>query len=248
MKYCIGIIVLNMIGALGCNEKIGILSYGSLVHRPQHSITGIQIKAYDFKPTKIFFPINLSLLANTNRITAVIDNENGAPRAVWAALSQFNKFDLAINNLAAREGAQYFPDAKKYDTRYIFYVRKILFNKVNAEEQIIPSFPGWVIKNDSKRRQKLADILIEQIIEWAQNNNIQAVIWTSCPIVPMARYQFIEHLLNDSELLKNAQEYVRILPGGPQTTLEKAIMAGNGALQRLLSKQSMSNYDYKKKT
>ena len=216
-------------------SKIAILSYGSLVKWPNHSVTGAQLYAGSFNPIPLFFPISLSLLGKTDRITAVIDTFKGTPKQIWAALSDYSNLVDAIQNLAAREGALLLPD-NSHDTQYIFYIRKIEnSNDYSSNEEIIEQHPQWVIKNDSNPCQQLSDTIIEDLIVWAQTNAIRAAIWTSCPIVPCSEYELIQLLLQNNILLENAQHYVKNLPEGPQTILEIAIYNGKLALENLLN-------------
>ena len=205
---------------MDANQKIAILSYGSLVHRPIHSVTGAQLEACDFEKTDIAFPVGLSVLNNTNRITAVIDNKEGVLKNIWVATSLCPSFYDAMQNLAAREGAAYDPGLEEYDTRYIFYIKK--------KDTL------WIIKNDTVARQKISDEIINQLIEWASQHEFTGILWTSCPIITLSSQQLVERLLQDDILLHNAQEYIAIMPDGPQTPLEKAIINGKDSLMKFL--------------
>lgn len=214
--------------------KIAIMAYGSLVKRPNHSVTGAKLLAGPFKRAPFTFPIGLSLLAHTDRITAVIDNEHGIEKNGWYAVSNLQDTSAAIQNLAAREGACYLGDEKGYDTSHIFYIKKIDEKELSPDEQIVTNFPDWIIRNDPVPRQQLDISLVNDMIIWAQLHKFDALIWTSCPIVAMSEHELIQLLLTHKILLKHAQDYVRLLPDGPQSRLEKAIVAGKKALQKLL--------------
>lgn len=214
--------------------KIGIISYGSLVKWQKHSITGAQLKATPFIPVSIYFPISLSLLANTNRITAVVDVKEGVPKRIWIAESNFKNFDTAMQNLAAREGAYYDQKSDWYDSSRLFYIKKVAIHyHLKNDEEYISSYPEWIVRNDSNPRQQLCQDSIHQLIQWAISKNYTAMIWTSCPIVILPLPQFLERLITDPLLLKNAQNYINALPDGADTQLEKAILAGKKSLSTL---------------
>ena len=212
--------------------KIGIISYGSLVKWQKHSITGAQLKAAPFIPAPIHFPISLSMLANTNRITAVIDVKEGAPKRIWIAESHYKNFDAAMQNLAAREGAAYDETSDRYDSSRLYYIKKVDTRyKLKNDEEYVSSYPEWILRNDSNPRQKLCQDNLQQLIQWAASKNYSAMIWTSCPIVILPLQKLLERLITDPVLLKNAQNYINALPDGAATQLEKAILAGKKSLK-----------------
>lgn len=220
---------------LAAQERIAILAYGSLVKRPKHSVTGARLCAAKFAPTPLSFPISLSSLAHKNRITAVIDSRYGISKRVWAAASNFNSFDHAIQNLAAREGAAFIKKEKKYDTQYIFYIRKLGADEIlNKQERLLNKSDNWVIREDPDGRQRLSEDTIACIAEWAKKNKFDAVLWVSCPIVPLSSDAFIIRLLEDPVMLSNAQGYVKLFADGAQTELERAIIGGKSALMKLM--------------
>lgn len=231
MKYIyFGIFVLYLSSSLSAHQRIAILAYGSLVKRPTHSITGALLHAGVFTPTSFSFPVAISLLKNTNRITAVIDTKSGSLKRVWSATSHYENLDAAIQNLAAREGAQFLNDIQKYDTQHIFYIQK----QEKQKDTVASIFDGWIAHNASDDLQKLSPTVLETMIEWAQKNAYDAAIWVSCPIISMKQSELITLLLKDPTLFKNAQMYINLLPDGPQTPLEKAIVGGKSALIKLM--------------
>ncbi len=238
MKYILNIVCALSWLALSAHdqEKIVILSYGSLVKRPAHSVTGVQLHATEFLPTSLYFPIDLSLLKNTDRITAVINTATGSQKRVWAAQSLCATFEQAAQNLAAREGASFLAESQKYDVQYIFYIKKAKNKTVRTSDEKLSSDKKWIIKNDSHKCQMLSEFLIDQLIKWAADHRVSSILWTSCPIVAMPYEEFIKLLLKDDTLLYNAQYYIRDLPDGPETPLEKAIDAGKESLTVLLTK------------
>jgi hypothetical protein len=214
--------------------KIAIFGYGSLINRPSHSITGAHLQASEFMPTPIMFPINLSLLANKNRITAVIDIKNGNPKRVWFAISNFRDVRRAVQNLAAREGAAQLQN-NLYDSQHISYLRR----KTNATTKIheletCTNNANWAIYDSKNDQQRLPDSIIRTMIRWAEKNKIDIVLWVSCPIVTMSKAEFIARLLENPLILKNAQQYISLFPDGPQTDLEHAILSGRQSLKQLM--------------
>lgn len=223
------------LATITAQERIAILSYGSLVKRSNHSVTGAHLRASPFEPTTISFPISLSPLAHKDRITAVIDTQYGGPKRVWVATSGFSSLHDAMQNLAAREGAPYLKNKKQYDTRYLFYVKQLAPGQKNQKgEQLLPAFEGWVIHDTADRRQQLDTTIINEIISFAKKNSFDAVVWVSCPIVPISSRDFIARLVKDPVMLKNAQMYVKLFADGPQTDLERAILQGKQNLLDLM--------------
>lgn len=225
MDFKAVILILFFVGLhSGLTARIAILAYGSLVKQPTHSVTGARLQASDFKLTTFSFPISLYPLDNKNRVTAVIDSNSSHFKRVWSALSSFDDFDDAVQNLAAREGAQQLKRGV-YDTRYIFYIKKHRSDNKQT----------WILRDSPHARQQLSPELKSAIMKWAEENNYEAVLWVACPIAPVERVDFIKKLIQDPIMLHNAQRYIKLLPDGPQTQLERAIMQGKTQLTRLLS-------------
>ncbi len=216
------------------HQRIGILSYGSLVNRPTHSVTGAYLSASQFEPTSVLFPITLSLLDHKQRITAVIDTVRGTPKRVYLATSHFNSLQKAMQNLAAREGAPFLKNEKKYSTEFIFYIKKISSHEKIQKDELPLQFEEWVIHDSPDSRQKLNNTLIDEIMGLAKQHSLDAVLWVSCPIVSQNSQEFVAQLIQDPVLLKNAQIYIKWLADGPQSELEHAIMGGKQKLMSLM--------------
>lgn len=224
---------LCIFSAEGNKEKIGILAYGSLVNMPAHSITKAHLCATVFAPTDISFPIGYTLMPKRDRISAVIDINEGIAKRCWGALSCYESFEQAVQNLAAREGAAYNKEHKKYTDRYIFYVKKLKEGQsALADEQPIPYAQGWIMKVEHSFRQRLPDTIIQKIIAWAEAHKATAVLWASCPRVNESTKEMLSELVRNNTLLQNAQRYITKLPDGPQTLFEKAVIDGKKALER----------------
>lgn len=58
----------------------------------------------DFKPDGPRLPIEFSRVSLGGRLTLVIDEGCGSPCGTYSAISAFNKVDVVIENLRAREG------------------------------------------------------------------------------------------------------------------------------------------------
>ena len=214
-------------------RKIAILSYGSLVKQNTNAQTGAQLHASPFASTNVTLPVALMRQSQGNRITAVIDRA-GDPKKVWAAASGFTFLPNARNNLAAREGAPYRGQDTGYDLTNIFYMKKLAAGRMkDNNEEMIPGVPGWVIRTENNERQKLPVEVTQNLARWADTNGYSAIIWASFAPNISSRAVVIQKLLENNELLRNTQEYVRNLPDGAQTEFERAILVGAPALQNM---------------
>ena len=214
-------------------QKIAILSYGSLVNMRAHSVTHARLCSSNFSPTDIQFPISYSLMPKRDRISAIINAQTGSNKRCWIAISCFDSLENAVQNLAAREGSAFNQKEKKYSEQSIFYMRK----KTSPEsllhsEHILPFAPGWVMKTENNRLQQIPDTSIKKILEWAAGNNVDAVLWVSCPMLSGSMDELEGALINNKKLLSNAQNYIKKLPDGPQTDFEKAVINGRVALEK----------------
>jgi hypothetical protein len=214
-------------------RNIAILSYGSLVNQPVNSESGVRLEAdYPFEPTNTYLPVNLMRKSLSNRVTAVIDSENGLPKRVWAVTSKFKFLPNARNNLAGREGAPYRGRDTGYSLDNIFYMKKLLPGRAkDANEKVVSG--RWVIRNANDSRQDLPMDVAINLADWADENNYGAIIWASFPPNINSESELIQMLLQDDTLLANTQNYVNILPDGPQTDLEVAVVQGKAALRAL---------------
>lgn len=208
-------------------RKIAILSYGSLVHQPVNPRTGAQLYAGSFNPTLLYLPVSMTRKSVGNRITAVVDALLGKDKRVWYAVSEFAWLPNARNNLAVREGIPLSRAEASYDLTNIFYIKKLLPGraKESTEENILDT-ARWVIRTTDNPRQRISIATAQAIAQWAEEKGLSAVIWASFPATIDSEKDVAQALLEDAELLHNTQEYVRILPDGAQTVLERAILKG----------------------
>lgn len=216
------------------HRKIAILAYGSLVRQQANLQTGARLEATQFSPTEIKLPISLSRYSQgSRRITAVIDS-NGDPKRVWTATSVFTFLPNARNNLAAREGSRYLGQSAGYDLTNICYMKKLLPNQTADRDETMIDSTDWAMRA-SKGRQRRKDELpassARKIAAWADAHAYTAVIWASFPSNMKSKKDVVRKLLHDSTVLKNTQQYVKNLPDGAQSALERAVIAGKSALR-----------------
>lgn len=209
-------------------RRIAILGYGSLINDPRE----LKIIA-PFTQTNFEFPVSLSRESSQGtpkrRITAVIDNQSQFRKPVWYAESEYKFLPNARNNLALREGVKFDPSSNKRHLANIFYLKKLLQNRRPDSNESKIGETDWVVRNlayGNNDRQQLPVDVLKTIINWADSKGFSAIIWASFPPNKTNR-EIIQALRGDSVLLANTKDYVRILPGGPQTDFEKAIIDGN---------------------
>lgn len=223
-------------------RAIAILAYGSLVNQPINPRNNVQLIANPFIETDLNFPIALSRRSQGDRITAVIDNQLGEPRQVWASLSGFSYLPNARHNLAAREGTPLRSAHTGYDLSNIFYMKKLLHGKPkDSNEEIVPGMPQWVIRATENPRQKLLVPTVQAVAQWADLNGFDAIIWASFSPTFNSNAEIMQALLDHDELLYNTQEYTLLLPNGPQTELERIMVNGKDAVRSHLASHPASH-------
>lgn len=216
-------------------RKIAILSYGSLVRQNTNNQSGAKLEASAFSPTNIQLPVSISRQSQGNRMTAVID-KNGDLKRVWAATSQFQFLPNARNNLAAREGSPYRGQDIGYDLTNIFYMKKLLPDRMkDANEELVPNTDRWVIRTEANERQRIPAATAQALAQWADANGYAAITWASFPPNLSSQQAAAAKLIENAELLRNTQEYVRNLPDGAQSVFERAIIDGPDALRALVA-------------
>ena len=219
-------------------RKIAILSYGSLVKQPQNLQTNARLQASAFVPTDIKLPVSLMRQSQGPRITAVVDRDGDLKR-VWVATSNFQFLPNARNNVAAREGSRLQSQDAGYDLVNIFYMKKLAPGRMrDNNEEIVPGVDGWVIRTAANNRQQLPVEVQQNVARWADANGYSAVIWASFPPNISNREEVIRRLAEDDTLLRNTQEYVRNLPDGAQSALERVILVGKDALRTLVERRA----------
>ena len=159
-------------------------------------------------------------------MTAVIDRD-GDPKRVWAATSKFQFLPNARNNVAAREGSPYRGQDTGYDLTNIFYMKKFAHGRMkDANEETIAGSDRWVIRTEANERQRIPMGTALALAQWADANGYSAIMWASFPPNLSSQQVAAAKLLENAELLRNSQDYVRKLPDGAQSAFEKAIVAG----------------------
>ena len=212
-------------------RKIAILSFGSLVRQNTNNQTGAKLEASAFAPTAIQLPVSISRLSQGNRMTAVID-KNGDPKRVWAATSHFQFLPNTRNNVAAREGSPYRSQDSGYDLTNIFYMKKLAPDRMkDPNEEAIAGSDRWVIRTEANERQRIPAAAALALAQWADANGYSAIVWASFPPNLSSQQATAAKLLENAELLRNTQDYVRNLPDGAQSAFEQAIIIGPDALR-----------------
>lgn len=218
-------------------RNIAVLSYGSLVNdpSPRDGRPALQIDNA-FLPTNIYLPVAFTRQSSkgtdNRRITAVVDNNLGSQKRVYAAPSHFHFLPNARNNLAGREGVRF--NDGKYSLDNIFYMKKGLpaNGQLDANEKRVPDTRDWIIRK-SDFRVEIPSHTATAFAEWAEQNGYSAIIWASFPPTYNSLSGVANDLQRDTTLMNNTQNYVRIMPmqsGDQRTNFEQAIL--NGTVSR----------------
>lgn len=190
--------------------RTAVLAWGSLVNQPESPIYGAKLETEEnFKEAAgLKLPIRMSRLSSAKtpkrRYTLVIDR-NATDEKVFAATSLFKTFDEAKENLQKREGTtaagvSYLKQGEASGDEETFYVNQ----------------KAW----SGKKGSQITAPKAEEMIRWAQNHHYDAVIWTGlAPNVPTNNgtsgsrgQEILESLKNDPVLLRNTQDYIKLLP------------------------------------
>lgn len=214
-------------------RNIAVLAYGSLVNdpAPTDGRPALQVDTA-FGATNISLPVAFTRQSSkgtdNRRITAVIDNTFGTDKRVYAARSSFRFLPNARNNLAGREGVPFNARENKYNLDNIFYMKKGLpvNGQLDSNEKIVAGTRDWIIRT-SDSRVELPSAKATAFANWADQNGYTAIIWASFPPTYTSVSAVARDLQNDSTLMRNTQNYVRILPDGAQTSFEQAVVRGN---------------------
>ena len=181
--------------------KITILGWGSLIRQPKDLKFDANI---GWKQNGPILPIEFARISKDGRLTLVI-TPNGTEVPTLYSVSSFDTIDLAVLNLAVREGS---------GRKSIGY-----YNKTKDEFSPIEfSFK-------------------ENIKNWIQTTDFDAVIWTNLPenweirnekkvviktINPNDRLEYLQNLKGSESDL--AEEYIRNTPKQIATTYRNQII------------------------
>lgn len=202
-------------------RNIAVLAYGSVINNPGD----MKINS-SFKKTPFGMPIRLSRasrwpgfpnpssMTDGRRFSLTID-PLATPEPVYYARSSFSSIPEARDDLAKREGS---PNRSN-----IAYLRRLRPGQAPdaAETYRNNYWAGYLLQLEPKYADK--------ITMWADQNNFDAVIWTSLPANVQTEpgaaggRLIFEYLNNDPVLLKNTQAYIRGLPADIKTRLLKDI-------------------------
>lgn len=185
--------------------KIAILGWGSLIWRPE---TLHYDKSVDWKENGPQLPIEFARISSDGRLTLVIKKDAANVPTLYA-VSGYNDLNVAILNLAVREGC---------GTNMIGFCLR--------DEQIFFS-------TDEKYR-----FLRSIISSWIENNNeVDAVIWTNLSEnfekntgKKLSAENALYYLKNDlsPDVQAKAEEYIRKAPQQIDTPIRRAIEAQLG--------------------
>lgn len=181
--------------------KIAILGWGSLIWQPKDLKFDENI---GWKENGSVLPIEFARISKDGRLTLVI-TPNGTEVPTLYSVSSFDSLDLAVLNLAVREG---------------------------SGRMSIGSY------NKSKDEFSPIDFLFkENIKNWIQTTDFDAVIWTNLPenweirneekvviktIDPNNRIEYLQNLKGYQSAL--AEEYIRNTPKQIATSYRKQII------------------------
>jgi hypothetical protein len=182
--------------------KIAILGWGSLIWQPKELKFDTNI---GWKENGPVLPIEFARISKDGRLTLVI-TPNGTEVPTLYSVSSFDSLDLAVLNLAVREGSG----------------RKSIGCYKKSKDVIFPiDFP---IKEK------------DNIKNWIQTTDFDAVIWTNLPenweirneekvliktIDPNERIDYLQNLKGLQSAL--AEEYIRNTPKQITTKYRKLI-------------------------
>lgn len=196
-------------------RKIGILSWGSIVHDPRD----LKIQG-SFQQSTLKLPIGLFRLSGKGtpkqRITRIIDRAQGVPLTIWHATSKFTHLPTARENLREREGTV---------LGNIFYIKTMLSNRRpdNNEKPIVDASdrpvkdsndrPWYII---DKGMDQLSSDDIASLAKWASAEGYDAVIWTGLgrTVGYETEGKLKQLLATDSNTLNNTIEYINSGPNG----------------------------------
>lgn len=199
-------------------RKIGILSWGSIVRDPRD----LKIQG-SFEKSALKLPIELVRLSGKGtpkqRITRIIDREEGVPLSIWHATSSDTFLPAARANLQEREGTV---------LGNIFYIKTMLPNRtpdsnekaiVDASRRPVKDVNGrpWFIVDKGADQLSSNDIL--SLANWASQQGYDAVMWTG--LGRTSGYESIDSLkkllASDRNTANNTVEYIKNGPAGVPT-------------------------------
>lgn len=202
-------------------DRTAILAWGSLVHQLDSPVYNakLEIEGNFEEASGLKLPIRMSRLSskdNENRRFTLVIDRNASDEKVYAASSKFRTLAEAKENLQNREGMP--------TQTNIGYLKQ--GRATAGEETFYVNREAW----SGKKGSQLTNEKIEQIIQWAQNNNYSSVIWTGLPpntqtgqgTTGSRGREILDSLRNDPVLLRNTQAYIKMLPY--TTALQRKIL------------------------
>lgn len=180
--------------------KIAILGWGSLIWQPKELKFDENI---GWKKNGPVLPIEFARISKDGRLTLVI-TPNGTDVPTLYAVSSFDNLELAVLNLAVREGSG----------------RMSIGSYNKSKDEFFP--PNFPIKEK------------DNIKNWIQTTDYDAVIWTNLPEKlnlenmtktekdPDGRIDYLQNLKGSESAL--AEEYIRNTPKQIATTYRKQII------------------------
>jgi len=179
--------------------KIMIIAWGSLIWSRDDLAAG------PFEPRGPELSIEFSRISRDGRLTLVIDEANGSICQTYAAVSQLNDLQAAMENLRFREGM--------LNLKPVGYIH----------------IKGGTESATARQRHPGA---LARIHDWSKLTDTDAVIWTALdsnfelkvnkPYSAMAAIQYLERLPQAAQA--NALRYIRRAPLEIRTQLRAAVI------------------------
>lgn len=193
--------------------RIAVLGYGSLmrqVHAPFSKIPLCTTSTWALTPFKLPIDYLQLAFANTRKAKlALVIHEDSPLRPVWYTFSCYGSLAHARANLAARE-----------ETQILEHIPFIIRDHHSTDKYICSfKYKGW-----KGNLAKLPEKYIYEIVQWAQDNNIDAVIWASFT-ANITKTQAKELLISNPIILKNTQEYIKKVPMETPNEFEHAVLS-----------------------
>ena len=173
--------------------KIAILGWGSLIWQPKELEND---KSFDWKKDGPILPIEFARISKDGRLTLVI-TENGKKVPVLYSLSNYERLDEAVLNLAIREGSGR-NSIGSYDLEKDEFSSKFQFKN---------EIKNWIKSTDFD-----AVIWTNLGENWSIRNDKGSIIRQ---IEPEKRIEYLKELKGNTRAL--AEEYIRRTPLQIQT-------------------------------
>ncbi|MDD3772955.1 MAG: hypothetical protein PHC38_09920 [Weeksellaceae bacterium] len=176
--------------------KIAILGWGSLTWQPKDLKYD---KTFDWQESGLFLPLEFSRISNNGRLTLVIDKNAERKVETLYAVSLYENLDLAILNLAIREGA---------DTSKIGFYNRQTNNIFPEDFDFSENIREWTKKEG-----------FDAVI-WT-NLSVRFKDKTKLPLNADNVIKYLQNLPEETKVL--AEEYIRKAPIQINTVFRKKI-------------------------